>query len=79
MTIAVMIDTPLLSIAEYARRTGQSPRTVTNDMDSGLIPVYQRKKDAKRLVNMVALAQLAASKTAPIDPWNQPQKIAELS
>jgi len=74
-----MIDTPLLSIAEYARRTGQSPRTVTNDMDTGLIPVYQRKKDAKRLVNMVALAQLAAIHTPAVEPWNAPQQVAELN
>jgi hypothetical protein len=75
-TVAVMIATPILPIAEYARITGQSIRTITNDMDTGLIPVYQRKKDAKRFVNMIALTQMASMNTAPIDPWNKPQQVA---
>jgi len=78
MSIAILIDTPFLSIPEYAKRTGLSIRTVRDDMESGLIPFYQRARKSKRLVNMVALAQMAASHSAEVEPWNQPQQIGEL-
>lgn len=78
MAIAILIDTPFLSIPEYAKRTGLSVRTVTDDMESGLIPFLQRKRKAKRLVNMVALAQMAATSSANPEPWNDPQQIGEI-
>lgn len=78
MAIAVLIDTPFLSIEEYSRRTGFSTEVIRDDMESGLIPFYQRKRRCKRLVNMVALTQMAAISSASPEPWNQPQQI-ELS
>lgn len=78
MSIAILIDTPFLSIEEYAKRTGVSVRTVRNDMESGLIPFYQRHRKAKRLVNMVQLTQMAASQGAELEPWNRPQEIAQI-
>jgi hypothetical protein len=79
MTIVIYIDTPFLSISEYARRTGQAVKTIRNDIDTGLLPTYQRAKGAKHLINMVVLAQIAASKAPPLEPWNRPQKVAELT
>lgn len=78
MSIAILIDTPFLPIEEYARRCGIPAKTVRNDMESGLIPFYQRHRGAKRLVNMVALAQLAASQGENPEPWNQPQEVAHI-
>lgn len=78
MSIAILIDTPFLSIPEYAKRTGMSVRTICDDMESGLIPFYQRKRKSKRLVNMVALAQMAAASSANPEPWNDPQQIGEI-
>ena len=78
MTIGIYIDTPFLSIPEYARRTGQAVKTIRNDIDTGLLPTYQRAKGAKHLINMVALAQIAASKSEQLEPWNNPQQIAPL-
>lgn len=79
MSIAILIDTPFLSIPEYAKRTGLSVRTVRDDMESGLIPFYQRARKSKRLVNMVALAQMAASQVKNPEPWNQPQQIGGIA
>jgi len=79
MSIAILIDTPFLSIPEYAKRTGLSVRTVTDDMESGLIPFYQRARKSKRLVNMVALTQMAATAAETPEPWNQPQQIGEIA
>ena len=79
MSIAILIDNPFLSIPEYAKRTGLSVRTVRDDMESGLIPFYQRARKSKRLVNMVALAQMAASQVNNPEPWNQPQQIGEIT
>lgn len=79
MSIAILIDTPFLSIPEYAKRTGLSVRTVRDDMESGLIPFYQRARKSKRLVNMVALTQMAASQAETPEPWNQPQQVGMIS
>jgi hypothetical protein len=78
MSIAILIDTPFLSIEEYAKRTGLTVRTVRNDMEAGLIPFYQRHRKTKRLVNMVQLTQMAASHSVEVEPWNQPQEIAQI-
>ncbi len=78
MSIAILIDTPFLSIGEYARRTGVTAKTVRNDMESGLIPFYQRHRGAKRLVNMVQLTQMAASQGESPEPWNQSQEVAQI-
>lgn len=78
MTTSIVIDTPFLSIKEYARRTNQAVDTVRKDIESGLIPVYQQAKGKKRLVNMIALARIADSLCAPLEPWNQPHQVASL-
>lgn len=78
MSIAILIDAPFISIEEYAKRTGFSVRAVRDDMESGLIPFYQRARKSKRLVNMVALAQMAAASSATPEPWNDPQQIGEI-
>ncbi len=79
MAIAILIDAPFISIDEYAKRTGFSVRAIRDDMESGLIPFYQRARKSKRLVNMVALAQMAASQVNNPEPWNQPQQIGEIT
>lgn len=79
MTIAILIDAPFISIEEYAKRTGFSVRAIRDDMESGLIPFYQRARKSKRLVNMVALAQMAATAAKSPEPWNQPQQIGEIA
>ena len=79
MTTHILIDTPFLSIKEYARRTNQAQETVRKDIESGVIPYYQQDKGKKRFVNMIALAKLANSLCEPLEPWNQPQQVSELS
>ena len=79
MPTPILIDTPFLDIAEYARRTNQSIDTVRRDIETGLIPIYQQAKGKKRLVNMIALAKIADSLCPALEPWNHPQQVSELN
>jgi len=79
MSIAILIDTPFLSISEYARRTGQSAKTIRNDMEAGLVPFYQRHRGSKRLVNMVQLLQMANVGANELEPWNNPEEVLRLN
>jgi len=79
MATHILIDTPFLSTKEYARRTNQAIETVRKDIESGVIPYYQQAKGKKRFVNMIALAKLADSLCEPLEPWNQPHQVSELS
>lgn len=77
-TVNIQLDTSFLSVREYARRHGENQKTVENDIKSGLIPTFQLGKGKKHMVNMVALAHMAASQIEANEPWNQPQQITEL-
>ena len=70
MSLALQIDSPFLSIPEYARRTGQTVAAVTSQADLGQLPIMKlkdletdqqttTKRKSKRLINMVALYKRA--------------------
>ena len=48
-------DTPLLSIEEYARRTGITVASVRNQCDKGHLPFIQQETRGTRYINMVQL------------------------
>ncbi len=70
MSLSIQIDAPFLSIAEYAKRTGQTKAAVTTQVDRGQLPIIKlkdteqaetdvKKKRSKRFINMVALYKKA--------------------
>lgn len=75
MATSFQVVSPFVSAAEYARISGQTEESVKADLDRGYLPFYQRTRGAKRMVNMVALHQLAHELTESSSPWNDPQAI----
>lgn len=62
MSQIFQIDTPYLSLDEYAKRTGQSLGSVVNQANRGQLPVEnftEENKRGKRFVNMIALFKQA--------------------
>lgn len=58
MNLTLSIDTPLLSIDEYARRTGISVNSVRNQCEKGHLPFIQCEQRGSRYINMVQLYQM---------------------
>lgn len=54
---AILVDTPLCTQREYARRTGLSYSSVKNRVDRGELPVHRPKGSTSALINMMALAK----------------------
>ena len=61
--IQINIDTPFLTVTEFARRTGLTVRAVQNMIYEGRLPVQKRQDPEKRqrvFINMILLAKQAA-------------------
>jgi hypothetical protein len=67
MTFA--IDTPMLSIEEYARRTGVTVISVRKQCEKGHLPFIQCEERGTRYINMVQLTQRCLEANAG-KPWN---------
>ncbi len=69
MNITLALDTPLLSIAEFAKRSGITIRSVQKQCETGQLPVIQRGVRGIRYINMVQLTQRCAESNSN-EPWN---------
>ena len=64
MSITIALDSPVLSIPEFAKRTGQTKEAIASQMDSGALPFIQHQFRATRFVNMLKLAQICEESNA---------------
>lgn len=63
--ISINIDTPVVSIDEFVRRTGHSLATVRRQITSGLIPTLPREKRNEKVnINLIAYMVQCAEKAA---------------
>ena len=69
MNINLPLDAPMLSIGEYARRTGVSIDSVRNQMEKGHLPFIQYEARGTRYINMVQLYQRCSEANAD-KQWN---------
>lgn len=60
MSITISFDAPILSIPEFAKRTGQTEDAIAMQMRRGAIPFIQHQPRATRFVNMVKLAEICS-------------------
>ena len=58
----IVIDTPYTTVAELARRTGQSESTIRKEIKSGRLLIREKTEGSKQavLVNMIHIAMEAA-------------------
>lgn len=58
----ITIDTPYTTVRELSRRSGQSERTIRNEIEKGRILIREKTEGSKEavLVNMIHLAMEAA-------------------
>lgn len=55
MSMTLAIDVPMLSIPEYARRSGTTVESVKKQCDKGHLPFIQNEPRGTRYINMVQL------------------------
>lgn len=65
----IILDTPMLSLEEYARRTGITVESVRNQCDKGHLPFIQKTRNGKRYINMVQLFKRCNDANAE-QQWN---------
>lgn len=70
MSLTLSLDTPLLSLSEYATRTGISIDSVRKQMEKGHLPFIQHETRGTRYINMVQLTQKCAEANAD-KAWNR--------
>lgn len=68
MSITITVDSPVLSIPEFARRTGQTECAVAAQMDRGALPFIQYQPRASRFVNIITLIKICEESNAD-KPW----------
>ena len=49
MQFQILVDTPYLSVKEYARRTGQTRGAVAQQARAGKLPVKPRNSDQEKI------------------------------
>lgn len=69
MSITIAVDSPILSIEEFAKRTGQTECAVANQMNKGTLPFIQSQPRATRFVNVIQLSKICEEANAD-KPWN---------
>lgn len=57
MQINLVISEPLLTLEEYAKRTGQTIDSVKDQARRHFLPIVQKEARGLRFVNMVELTQ----------------------
>jgi hypothetical protein len=55
MNITISVKEPLLSVAEYAERVGQTQKVTRDQITSGFLPYVQAKEKGNKFINMTAL------------------------
>ncbi|EPZ4326305.1 hypothetical protein ACXM96_002214 [Pseudomonas aeruginosa] len=68
----IAIDTPYTTVRELSRRTGQSERSIRNDIERGRILIREKNEGSKEavLVNMVHLTMEAAEQAERVRGQN---------
>jgi len=69
MSLTLSLDSPLLSITEYATRTGITIDSVRKQMEKGHLPFIQHEARGTRYINMVQLTQRCAEANSD-KAWN---------
>ncbi len=57
MNMTLSLDTPLLTLPEYARRSGATVNVVRKQCENGQLPFIQNGTGGTRYINMVQLTQ----------------------
>lgn len=68
----IAIDTPYTTVRELSRRTGQSERSIRNEIERGRILIREKNEGSKEavLVNMVHLTMEAAEQAERVRGQN---------
>ncbi|WP_220485913.1 hypothetical protein [Psychromonas sp. SR45-3] len=69
MSMTIALDVPLLTIPEYARRSGATINVVRKQCDNGQLPFVQNGTGGTRYINMVQLTQRCMDANAD-KAWN---------
>lgn len=64
MNMTLSLDTPMLSLGEFSRRTGISIEAVRRQCESGQLPFIQHGTGGTRYINMLQLTQHCAEANA---------------
>ncbi len=56
---AILIESPIVTPKEYARRTGRTLKSVQDRIYKGQIPVFREHPSSAPMVNMMAIAKSA--------------------
>jgi hypothetical protein len=62
LELTVTIDTPYLTVAEYAKRSGQSESLIRKEIGKGRIPIRHKEPGNKGVV-LINMVQLCAQAT----------------
>lgn len=75
----IAIDTPYTTVRELSRRTGQSERSIRNDIERGRILIREKNEGSKEavLVNMVHLTMEAAEQAERVRGQNSTTTAAQ--
>jgi hypothetical protein len=68
MSLTIVIDSPVLTVDEFCRRTGAEASKIRRQMEAGNFPVFKfnNTRGAKRYVNMLAITQQAVDDVTDI-------------
>ncbi|WP_136680442.1 hypothetical protein [Neptunomonas sp. XY-337] len=56
---AILVESPLVTPAEYARRSGRTLSSVRNRIATGDLPVFREHPSSAPMVNMMLIAKRA--------------------
>lgn len=71
MNVSIQVPEPLLSIAEYAERVGETPKVIRDEINNNILPFIQPKEKGKIFVNMTALLMLTLEAEEKKDEHNK--------
>jgi hypothetical protein len=71
VNITINVKEPLLSIAEYAKRVGETPKVIRDEIDNKILPFIQPKEKGKKFINMTALLMLTIEAEEKKDEHNK--------
>lgn len=61
--LVIQIDTPAVTVKEFARRTGIPEESAKKEVQKGTLPILPKKKGERILINWVKWTQFAASQS----------------
>jgi hypothetical protein len=71
VNITISVQEPMLSVAEYAKRVGESPKVIRDEINNNVLPFIQPKEKGKIFVNMTALLMLTIEAEEKKDEHNK--------